>query len=231
MSSLSIIIPALDEEEQITATLTPLQELRARGIEVLLVDGGSQDRTRELAAPLADRVLDAPRGRAWQMNEGARAARGDVLLFLHADTSLPKDAERLVTEALARTGRVWGRFDLRLSGRNPQLRMVETLINIRTRLSSIATGDQAIFVERRAFEALGGYEEIPLMEDIALTRALKRRSRPAHIAARVTTSSRRWEEHGIWRTIFWMWKLRWAYARGADPHDLVRGYHEKAEER
>ncbi|CAN5896843.1 TIGR04283 family arsenosugar biosynthesis glycosyltransferase [soil metagenome] len=221
---LSIIVPALNEAARIRAALEPLQPLRARGHEVILVDGGSEDATVALAQPLADRVLVAARGRARQMNAGAQEARGEVLLFLHADTLLPPEADRRVLEELARSSRGWGRFDLRLTGRHPLLRLTARLIGLRSRLTGMATGDQAIFVRRDWFEQAGSFPEIPLMEDLALSRALKRRGRPLCLRERVTTSSRRWEERGILRTVLLMWRLRLAYYRGADPHDLARRY-------
>lgn len=221
---ISVIVPALDEEGQIVETLRALGPLRARGHEVIVADGGSADRTAALAAPLADRVVAAPRGRARQQNAGAAAATGDVLVFLHADTRLPEDGDALVAAALTSPGAVWGRFDVRLTGRAPMLRVVERLISLRSRLSGIATGDQAIFVRRAAFDAVGGFPDQPLMEDVALSRALKRIARPACLRATVLTSSRRWETRGIWRTILLMWRLRTAYALGADPAELARRY-------
>ncbi len=222
---LSIILPVLNEAGGIVAVLEPLQPLRARGHEVIVVDGGSEDGTRERAAPLGDRVLVAERGRARQMNVGARAAQGEILLFLHADTLLPADADRLILEGLEGSGRGWGRFDLRLTGRHPLLRLTARLIGLRSWLTGIATGDQAIFVRREWFEQVGGFPENPLMEDLALSRALKRRGRPLCLRERVTTSSRRWEERGILRTILLMWRLRLAYYLGADPRVLVRRYY------
>jgi rSAM/selenodomain-associated transferase 2 len=226
---LSIIVPVLDEAAGIAATLQALAPLRTRGIEVIVVDGGSRDGTPELCHPLADRVLASPAGRARQMNFGAAAARGDVLLFLHADTSLPSAAPRLVTEALAsgtESGRfVWGRFDVRIAGRSPWLPMVAALMNARSRWSGIATGDQAIFVRRSVFEAVGGYPEQPLMEDVELSRRLLRATGPpACLRARVHTSGRRWDARGAWRTIFLMWRLRFLYWRGASPERLARLY-------
>ena len=184
-----------------------------------MVDGGSDDGTPQLAAGLCDRLLDAPRGRALQMNAGARAARGDALLFLHADTRLPPEADRAVLESLR--SRAWGRFDVRIEGRHPLLGVVGRLMNLRSRLTGIATGDQAIFVRRDAF---AGYPEIALMEDVALCKALKRRGPPACLRLRVTTSGRRWETRGVVRTILLMWRLRLAYALGADPARLAERY-------
>ena len=221
---ISVIVPVLDEAGAIARCLRPLQVLRGRGIEVVVVDGGSRDGTRDAAAPLCDRILDAPRGRARQMNAGAGAAGGQVLLFLHADTRLPSGWSRMVRDVLEDRSREWGRFDVRLDGAHPMLRVVECAMNLRSRLSGIATGDQAIFVNRAAFRAAGGFPDIALMEDVALSRALRRRSRPACLHAAVMTSSRRWERNGIARTIMLMWRLRFQYALGADPEILARRY-------
>jgi rSAM/selenodomain-associated transferase 2 len=220
---LSIVIPTLDEAAAIQATLAAAQPARSRGAELLVVDGGSRDETRSLAAPLADRVIQVPRGRAAQMNAGARAGTGDALLFLHADTLLPEGALEAVESAIG-AGREWGRFDVAISGADPLLAVVAAFMNARSRLTGIATGDQAMFATRAAFEAAGGFPLIPLMEDVALSRALARRSRPACLRERVVTSGRRWERRGTLRTILLMWRLRLAYALGADPHRLARRY-------
>ena len=224
MSRLSIIIPALNEAAGIATTLAALQPYRERGVEVIVVDGGSSDGTTERARPLADRVLNAPRGRAAQMNVGAAAAAGDVLLFLHADTTLPADADGLVLYGLADTGSVWGRFDVSIEGANPLLRMVAALMNWRSQITGIATGDQAMFVTRNGFAAAGGFPDIALMEDIALSKRLKRLSRPLCLAARAHTSGRRWIERGVLRTVLLMWRLRLAYWLGAEPATLARRY-------
>jgi len=220
---LSIVVPVLDEAEGIAAHLSALAPLRANGAEVIVVDGGSTDATCELAEPLADRVVVAPRGRATQMNAGAALASGDVLVFLHADTRLPAQADRLIAAALT-AARRWGRFDVAIEGRHPLLPLVAGLMNLRSRATGIATGDQAIFVTREAFREVRGYPDIPLMEDIALSCALKRRSRPACIAQRVTTSGRRWERRGVVRTIATMWRLRLAFFLGASPRRLALDY-------
>ncbi len=222
---LSIIVPCLNEAPGIEACLKALGPLRARGGEVIVVDGGSRDGTSELARPLADRVLQNPRGRGRQMNAGVREAKGEVLLFLHADTLLPERADVLILEGLKKSGKVWGCFDVRLSGGAPWLRLVERLMNLRSRLTGIATGDQVIFVGREAFDAAGGFPDIPLMEDIALSSALKRLSRPLCLSTPVITSSRRWETLGILRTILLMWWLRLRYFLGADPAQLVKVYY------
>jgi rSAM/selenodomain-associated transferase 2 len=224
MNRLSIIVPTLDEAPGIADCLGRLGLLRARGAEVIVADGGSADGTAALAAPLADRVLRAPRGRAAQMNAGAAAATGDTLLFLHADTRLPGEADRLVLDGLASSGREWGRFDIAIDGRGSMLRVVAAFMNARSRLTAIATGDQAIFVRRAAFEAAGGFPAIALMEDIALSKALKRRGPPLCLRSRAVTSGRRWERHGTLATILLMWRLRLAYFLGADPARLAERY-------
>lgn len=224
MAALSIIIPVLDEADGIIAALQALAPVRERGAEVIAVDGGSRDRTVALAVPLADRVIVAPRGRAAQMNAGAAIARGDVLMFLHADTRLPEYADALVLDGLRAPSWTWGRFDVTIEGRHPILRMVASLMNLRSQLTGIATGDQAMFVNRAAFEAAGGFPDQPLMEDIALSKRLKRLGRPLCLAARVTTSGRRWEAHGVIRTVLLMWRVRLAYFFGAEPAALARRY-------
>lgn len=220
--SLSIIVPTLDEAEGIEAHLASLLGYWVSGCEIVVADGGSEDATALLATPLASRVIVSPPGRARQMNAGARASRGERLLFLHADTYLPKRADRLIDKALAR--RCWGRFDICLEGRSPWLRLVALGMNLRSRLTGIATGDQALFMTREAFEAVGGFPEQPLMEDIEMSRRLKRLSRPACLRARVTSSARRWERNGVWRTVVLMWWLRYQYWRGVDSRKLARAY-------
>lgn len=218
-------MPVLNEAPLLARCLAPLQALRGRGCELIVADGGSQDGTPERAAPLADRVLVGARGRARQMNAGAAAARGAILWFLHGDSLSPAGADQLIQDALTRSGRVWGRFDVRLSGRRPALRMVETAMNLRSRLTGIATGDQGLFMYRDAFQEVGGYPDIPLMEDIALSGRLKRLSRPVCLGQRLVTSSRRWERDGVGRTVLLMWRLRLAYWLGADPGRLAKLYH------
>ena len=224
MQKLSVIVPTLDEGERIAATLDALASLRALGVEVIVVDGGSRDATVQRARLRADRVIPAARGRASQMNAGAEKATGDVLLFLHADTRLPSDADHVVLNALERSGRAWGRFDVNIEGRHPLLVLVGALMNLRSRLTGIATGDQAIFVKRDTFQAVGGFPAIELMEDIALCKRLKRVGRPHCLRQRVVTSGRRWEEIGVIRTMVLMWRLRLAYFFGADPAELARQY-------
>jgi rSAM/selenodomain-associated transferase 2 len=224
MSKLSIIIPVLDEGDGIAAALDALAHLRALGTEVIVVDGGSRDATVERAQPRADRVVLATRGRALQMNAGAERASGDVLLFLHADTRLPAEADRVVLNGLDQSRRVWGRFDVKIDGRSRLLPVVAWLMRLRSRLTGIATGDQAIFLRREAFQAVGGFPTVALMEDIAICKRLKRLGRPLCLRACVTTSGRRWEKNGVLTTTLLMWRLRLAYFLGADPKQLARQY-------
>lgn len=224
MSKLSIIIPVLDEGDGIAAALDALAHLRAVGTEVIVVDGGSRDATVERAQLRADRVVLATRGRALQMNAGAERASGDVLLFLHADTRLPAEADRVVLNGLDQSRRVWGRFDVKIDGRSRLLPVVAWLMRLRSRLTGIATGDQAIFLRRDAFQTVGGFPALPLMEDIAICKRLKRLGRPLCLRACVTTSGRRWEKNGVLSTILLMWRLRFAYFLGADPKQLARQY-------
>jgi rSAM/selenodomain-associated transferase 2 len=222
-SRLSIVVPVLDEAAGIDDALAALAPLRAAGHEVIVVDGGSMDDTLARAMRAADLAFTTRRGRACQMNAGAARARGDVLLFLHADTRLPDGTDLLVAHALA-DGAQWGRFDVHIAGRRWMLRVIAGMMNLRSRSSGIATGDQAMFVERRTFERLGGFPDQPLMEDVALSSRLRRVSAPACLRQRVVTSGRRWESNGVWRTVFLMWRMRWRYWRGDSPQSLARLY-------
>jgi rSAM/selenodomain-associated transferase 2 len=222
---LSVVIPALNEAPRIETLLLHLRAWQARGAQLIVVDGGSADGTDELAARHADRVIATPRGRALQMNAGARAASGEALLFLHADSLPPPEADLQVISALAASGRCWGRFDVQIAGDNRLLPVVAMLMNWRSRLTGIATGDQGMFMTRGAFDAVGGFPAIPLMEDIAMSRALKRLSRPACLRQKMATSGRRWERQGALRTVALMWRLRAAYFFGADPAKLAVRYH------
>jgi len=214
-----VIVPALNEARGIRAALEALAPLRARGHEVIVADGGSTDGTAQLALGLCDQVLDAPRGRAMQMNAGARAATGFALLFLHADTRLPPLADQVVFSSLKT--HIWGRFDVKIDGRHALLKLVGCAMNLRSRLTGIATGDQAIFVRREAFS---GFPEIALMEDVAFCKRMKRLGPPARVRETVLTSGRRWESRGVLRTIVLMWSLRLLYFLGAPPERLVRFY-------
>lgn len=220
---LSLIVPVLDEAAGIGATLRALAPLRARGHELIVADGGSSDGTPARCTGLADAVISAPRGRARQMNAGAAQARGEVLLFLHADTQLPPGADATIAQVL-QAGADWGRFDVHIDGRSAMLPVVATLMNARSRMSGIATGDQAIFVRRTVFESIGGFPDQPLMEDVELSRRLRARSRPACLRERVVTSGRRWDQRGAWRTIVLMWSLRLRYWLGASPEALAKAY-------
>lgn len=221
---LSIVVPTLDEAAQIGAVLQCLQAMRGRGTEIIVVDGGSRDATMAMSEPLADAVIGAPRGRASQMNAGAVAAKGDILLFLHADTLLPADADLQIRAGLESGQRVWGRFDVRIEGHARMLRVVAAMMNLRSRLTGIASGDQAMFMTRAAFDAADGFPDQELMEDIELSRRLLRLSRPRCLAGPALTSGRRWETRGVWRTIVLMWRLRWLYARGESPTRLAERY-------
>jgi rSAM/selenodomain-associated transferase 2 len=216
---LSVIVPTLNEARLIGGALAELAPLRARGHEVIVADGGSTDDTLRLARPCCDRVVESAGGRARQMNAGAAVASGQALLFLHADTRLPADADAMIVDALR--GAPWGRFDVHIDGSHAMLRLVACAMNLRSRLTGVATGDQAIFVRREAFP---GFPEIALMEDIAFSAIMKRGGRPACLRRRVTTSGRRWESRGVLRTIVLMWRLRLLYFLGASPERLARLY-------
>ena len=222
--SVSIVMPVLNEAASLEAFLRGLLPLREAGMEVILADGGSRDETLAIALPLADQVLNAPRGRARQMNAGAQAASGDILLFLHADTHLPEGAIETLVEQLAQSGKVWGRFDVKIIGQPFMLKIIGAMMNLRSRLTGIATGDQAMFVRREDFVAIGGFPDQPLMEDIEISKQLKRRSAPLCLRERVKTSGRRWEKYGLWRTIFLMWRLRFLYWCGYPAEKIAQAY-------
>ncbi len=220
----SIIIPTLNEQENIESCLQSLQPLRAQA-EIVVVDGGSDDETLVLAQPLADRILRCDAGRARQMNIGAQYAEGEILIFLHADTFLPDNALTLIGKHLGDKVH-WGRFDICLTGPHWMLPVIAQMMNWRSRLTGIATGDQAIFVKRIAFEAVNGFPNIPLMEDISLCKRLKKRTPPLCLSAKVRSSARRWEQFGVFKTIFLMWSLRWGYFFNAHPGALAQLYKE-----
>ena len=222
--SLSIVIPMLNEAPRVAGALLALQPLRHQGHELVVCDGGSTDGTLLQCVGLADQVLTTPPGRARQMNAGAAVARGEVLLFLHADTTLPADAPAAIAQALA-GGAAWGRFDVHIEGRDAMLPVVAAFMNRRSRWTGIATGDQAIFIHRGLFHDIGGFPDQPLMEDIELSRRLRQQGHsPACLTQRVRTSGRRWDERGAWRTIVLMWRLRWRYWRGTPADALAREY-------
>ncbi len=223
-SRLTIIIPALNEAANIVATLLPLQAMRTRGVEICVADGGSTDNTIELATPLCDCVLSTEKGRASQLNAGAAATNSDVLLFLHADSLLPDDADMAILAAIS-NGASWGRFDIRIDGKQPMLAVIAWFMNHRSRLTGICTGDQGMFMTRAAFLQVGGFPAQPLMEDVEMSSRLKKIARPACLHDTMVTSGRRWQKHGIWRTIFTMWRIRLAYFFGASPTTLHQQYY------
>jgi len=220
----SIIIPMLNEAAQLPELFAHLLPFQRAGCEIIFADGGSSDGSANLARVAGFTLVNAPRGRARQMNAGAARASGDVLLFLHADTRLPEGAYRHIADALAQGDQCWGRFNVCITGRPFMLYVIGRMINWRSRLTGIATGDQAIFVQREVFERLQGYPDQPLMEDVEFCKRLLTVSHPACIAPCVMSSGRRWEIYGVWRTIFLMWRLRWAYWRGVDASELAKAY-------
>ena len=220
--NISVIVPVLNEEKSIPATLQALATLQP--YETIVVDGGSQDRTPEIAAKFGVKVIQSERGRARQMNRGAQEANGDVLLFLHADTCLPATAFGDIHGALSDSRYVGGRFDVTLDGDHWMLPVVGRMISYRSRVSKVGTGDQALFVRREIFQRMGGFPDIPLMEDIAFCRALKQLGAVACLRSRVVTSARRWEVDGVWRTIFRMWTLKLLYLTGVSPARLKQFY-------
>jgi len=221
---ISVIVPVLNEAGYIERTLEALQDLRRRGHEVIVVDGGSQDASVALSRPLADVVVKSVAGRAVQMQAGAAIAKGNILWFLHADTVAHRQADQLIIDAVMNTGRLWGRFDVRFPDGGPLLKGIAFMMNMRSRLTGIATGDQGIFVLRPLFECVSGFPPIPLMEDIALSRTLKRYSRPAALRDTVASSARRWNNHGVIGTVIMMWGLRLAYFLGVPPKYLAGFY-------
>lgn len=238
---LSIIVPILNEASRLPRLFECLTPFLRHGHDVILVDGGSTDESVPLALTLGamlrgdveeflpqasrgPKLIRTERGRARQMNAGAQLAHGDVLVFLHADTDLPPSAEHDIIQSLRNSPRLWGRFDVQITGRAWMFPLIASMINLRSRLTGIASGDQAIFVLRKQFQAIGGFPDFAVMEDIALSKTLKRLSPPICLHSRVTTSGRRWEQYGIWHTIFLMWRLRWLYWRGVSPQELRRYY-------
>ena len=220
----SIIIPVLNEEKSIRDTLERLQVFRKQGHEVIVVDGGSKDNTSLISSSLSDKLITAEPGRALQMNKGAAQASFDILWFLHADTLIPHNAIEKIQAALIIDENTWGRFNVRLSGSNWLFRIIETMMNVRSCLTGIATGDQAIFVKRKAFESLNGFANLPLMEDVNLSKRLKKQAKPVCVKDNVVTSSRRWEEKGILSTVWLMWRLRFLYWLGVSANKLSSQY-------
>lgn len=220
---ISVVVPVLNEEINLSRIASHLRSVHERGHEVIIVDGGSNDNTLTIAYEITDTVIISKKGRALQMNSGASVASGDVLLFLHADTFLPDNATQIVADAFVGEN-FWGRFDVRLSNKKYVYRLIESMMNIRSTLTSIVTGDQAIFIEKNLFERIGGFPEIALMEDIEISRQLKKISKPVRLKHKVVTSSRRWETNGVVLTVLLMWKLRLYYFLGVSPEKLRQMY-------
>ncbi len=222
MAKISIIIPVLNEAKNISNNLSKLQFLRKQ-TELIIVDGGSQDNTTDVCLPLADEIIQSAKGRSIQMNAGAKIASGDILLFLHADTTLPDNSLLLIKKGLSEKYQ-WGRFDVELSGNHFMFQVIAFFMNWRSRLTGISTGDQTLFVQKKLFYQAGQFPEIPLMEDIAMCKRLKKHSSPLCLEAKVVTSSRRWQSFGIFRTISLMWWLRLLYFLGCSPESLTQLY-------
>lgn len=223
MTKLSIVVPMLNEAGEIAGTLNALRR-GASDAEIVVVDGGSSDASVAIARPLCDFVFVAPRGRARQMNAGARASHGDVLVFVHADTIVPSSFSADIATALSDPAVVGGRFDVQLDSRALPFRVIGALISLRSRISRTATGDQAIFVRRDVFDRLGGFPQLELCEDLEFSRRLKRAGRVACLRSRVTTSARRWNRDGVVRTVLKMWMIRAMYLIGVPPARLKRMY-------
>ena len=219
---ISIIIPALNEEDSIKPLLQQLQKIREQGHEVIVVDGGSADKTVSLSELLADKVIASSAGRAIQMNKGASGSKNDILWFLHADSLIPEDAIKHIQQAL--NNKPWGRFNIHLSGKNIVFRIIGSMMNLRSCLTGMVTGDQGIFIDKLLFNKTGGFPNIPLMEDIAMSKNLNKRSRPACVKVKLITSGRRWEKNGILSTVFLMWKLRFLFWIGVSADKIALQY-------
>jgi len=233
----SIIIPVLNEERNLPRMREHLYAIQQQGHEVIIIDGGSRDHTLMLAYEITNTVIVSKPGRALQMNSGAAVASGELLLFLHADTFLPENAMQILSESFPKDRSLgdqsqkknyWGRFNVRLSSDRLVFRLIETLMNWRSCVTSIATGDQAIFIDKNLFERVACFSEIALMEDIEMSRRLKKIAKPVCIKSQVITSSRRWEEHGVVKTVLLMWKLRLYYFFGVSPEKLQQLYSGKS---
>jgi len=228
MKKISIVIPVLNEAEALRRHLPLLQDFRAQGHELIVVEGGQETVAEEEFAHWADQWLRSAPGRATQMNTGAVKASGEVLLFLHIDTQLPAEGLTPVAKAFEQLRHVWGRYDVRLSGDKAVFRVIEFMINLRSRVSGVATGDQTLFMRRSVFEQIGGFPDVPLMEDVAISKLLRAKAPPVCLREKVTTSSRRWEKHGVTKTVWLMWKIRLLYFFGVAPAKLRDLYMGKA---
>jgi len=223
MALISIIIPVLNEEKALPVTLESLQQLRLKGTEIIVVDGGSTDNTWGIAEQYADKVVSAKAGRANQLNKGAEVSQGSLLLFLHADTQLPGNAFGLLKEYV-RQDQCWGRFNVCLNDVAWVYRVIEGMMNVRSCLTGIVTGDQAMFVSKVLFERVGGFPSIALMEDIAISKKLKKQQSLICLKERVITSARRWQENGVIATVLLMWRLRLLYFFKRSPEELAKAY-------
>jgi len=224
-AKVSIIIPALNDAGELKRLLPELQDFRTEGHEVIVVDGGSIDGTLSVARPLSDRLLMTGAGRGRQMNLGVENARHDLVLFLHADSQFPGNGIHEILRVMNEGDHHWGRFDISLDGKAGIYRLIALLMNIRSRITKVATGDQGIFVRKSLFLSVGGYEDIPLMEDVAISKTLREHSSPYCLDSRIITSARRWQQNGVLATIIQMWVLRLAYYLGADPAALAQQYY------
>lgn len=220
---ISVIIPTLNEAENIVSLLQALQAMRQQGHEIIVVDGGSTDNTCALAAPWCDHSLQASKGRAQQMNAGAAIAKGSWLWFLHADSELPEALWQQFPEPLPASP-AWGWFQVKISGSSALLRLVAAMMNRRSAISSVSTGDMGQFVSRDLFQQVGGFADLPLMEDIHLSKTLRKIQPPTVLSGPVITSARRWQQRGIIRTILLMWRLRLLYWLGVPAQRLQKSY-------
>ena len=241
MNTVSIIIPILNEADNLPLLFENISIINPAPQQIILVDGGSTDGSIAVAKALINdfftikksdikwQVIKSTAGRAIQMNAGATQATGDILLFLHADTQLPVTATSDLSLAMQKADNnyKWGRFDVRLDSRSPMLWLVAAMMNGRSRLTGIATGDQAIFIKSDLFKQIGGYPQQPLMEDIELCKNLKGIAKPACLSSKVITSARRWQQHGTWRTIILMWHLRYDYWRGVSAESIKQRYYKR----
>lgn len=223
MVKLSIIIPVLNEGDALTPFLKALILLKSQGVELIGVDGGSTDNSFELLSTYCDTSIQSSAGRSTQMNAGALKAKGHTLLFLHADTYLPSTALTDIEHALSQNN--WGRFNVQFEPNNLLLRITAYLMHHRSKFTHVCTGDQALFFKKKFFNQLNGFADIPLMEDVDISKRARKLSPLYALTSKVTTSSRRWQKHGTLKTILLMWWLRWLYFIGVEPCTLHKKYY------